>query len=161
MTKVAIITDSHFGCRKGSQIFHDYFQKFYEDTFFPCLDSRNIDTVLHLGDSFDVRKGIDYWSLDWAKTHFFDKLRSRKTQLHLIVGNHDIFYKNNLTINSPRLNLREYDNVTIYDEPTTADIRGTSVFMVPWVCEGNAERFTEELDATSASVCMGHLELAG
>ena len=65
--KVAIITDTHLGCRKGSQIFHDYFESFYRDTFFPTLDERGIDTVLHMGDVFDVRKGIDYWSLDWSK----------------------------------------------------------------------------------------------
>ena len=33
--KVAIITDQHFGMRKGSQIFHDYMKKFYDEVFFP------------------------------------------------------------------------------------------------------------------------------
>ena len=46
--KVALITDTHFGIRKGSQIFHDYFKKFYVDTFFATLDRINIDTVIHL-----------------------------------------------------------------------------------------------------------------
>lgn len=159
--RVAIITDTHFGVRKGSQIFHDYFKDFFDRTFFHTLDSRSIDTVVHLGDCFDVRKGIDYWSLDWAKANFFDPLKERGIKLHLIVGNHDIFYKESLSINSPRLNLGEYDNVSVYDAPETVSIKGTNVFMVPWICTGNAERFTQELDATSASLCMGHLELAG
>ncbi len=159
--KVAIITDTHFGIRKGSQIFHDYFSQFYSSTFFPLLDSRSIDTVVHLGDCFDVRKGIDYWSLDWAKTNFFDPLRERGIHLYLIIGNHDIFYKESLSINSPGLNLREYDNITIIDSPSTVSIRDTNVFMVPWLCTGNAERFTQELDATPADLSMGHLELAG
>ena len=159
--KVALITDTHFGVRKGSQIFHDYFSQFYSSTFFPLLDSRSIDTVVHLGDCFDVRKGIDYWSLAWAKANFFDPLRERGIQLILIVGNHDIFYRESLSINAPGLNLAEYDNITIVDSPRTVSVRDTNVFMVPWICAGNAERFTQELDATTADISMGHLELAG
>ena len=158
---VALITDTHFGIRKGSQIFHDYFNKFFRDTFFSTLDERNIDTVIHLGDCFDVRKGIDYWSLDWAKTNFFDPLKERGIHLHLIVGNHDIFYKESLSINSPGLNLREYDNISIYDSPTTVKINNRLCFMVPWVCNDNAEQFLDELESTNADVVFGHLELAG
>ena len=29
--KVAIITDTHYGARKGSKYLHDYFEKFYDD----------------------------------------------------------------------------------------------------------------------------------
>jgi DNA repair exonuclease SbcCD nuclease subunit len=159
--KVAIISDTHFGVRKGNQIFHDYFEKFYNEVFFPTLDERGIDTVVHLGDCFDVRKGIDYWSLAWAKRVFFDPLLERGIKVHIIVGNHDIFYKQSLSINSPNLNLSEYGNVAIYSEPGTHTISGYSVFMVPWICEANAEAFSEELAYSEAKVCMGHLELAG
>ena len=159
--KVAIITDTHFGVRKGSQIFHDYFEKFYRDTFFPTIDKLGITSVLHLGDCFDVRKGIDYWSLDWAKRVFFTPLQERGIELHMIVGNHDIFYKQSLRINSPQLNLSQYDNITVYDRPVTTFIEGTEIFMVPWICEDNAAEFTSACSATDASICMGHLELAG
>lgn len=159
--KVAIITDTHFGVRKGSQLFHNYFQEFYDGTFFHTLDSRSIDTVVHCGDCFDVRKGIDYWSLDWAKTHFFDPLRERGIKLHIIIGNHDIFYRESLSIHAPGLNLREYDNITIHDRPETVSIKDCLYFMVPWICNGNAEEFTQQLESTDADVCFGHLELAG
>ncbi len=161
MSKVAIITDTHFGVRKGSQIFHDYFEKFYTDTFFPTLDERGITSVLHLGDVFDVRKGIDYWSLDWARRVFFSPLNQRGIDTHILVGNHDIFYKNTLRINSPQLNLMEYDNISLYDRPQTAVIDGREVFMVPWICEDNATEFASACKTTDATICMGHLELAG
>ena len=32
--KIALITDTHYGARKGSKTFHDFFQKFYDDIFF-------------------------------------------------------------------------------------------------------------------------------
>ena len=161
MSKVAILTDTHFGVRKGSQIFHDYFEKFYADTFFPTLLERGIRTCLHLGDCFDVRKGIDYWSLDWSKRVFFDRLRQEGIDTHLIVGNHDIFYKENTSINSPVLNLREYENLSIIDRPQTIQVHDTLCFMVPWICPGNAQDFLDELESTDASICMGHLEITG
>ena len=159
--KVALLTDTHFGSRKGSELFHNYFKQFYDETFFKYLDDNNIKTVIHLGDCFDVRKSIDYFSLNWAKTNFFTPLKERGINLHLIVGNHDIFYKNSLSLNAPTLNLAEYDNISIYDSPQTASICGREIFMTPWICEDNAEEFTEQLEVTSASICMGHLELTG
>ena len=159
--KVAILTDTHFGVRKGNQVFHDYFEKFYDEIFFPSLKENKIDTVIHLGDCFDVRKGIDYWSLAWSKKVFFDRLRQEGIELHLIVGNHDIFYKESLAINSPGLNLREYENISIYSRPETVSIKDRLCFMVPWICTDNAEQFMEQLESTSATLCMGHLELAG
>ena len=161
MTKIALITDTHFGMKKGSQIFHDYFEKFYNETFFPTLDARSIDTVIHLGDVFDVRKGIDYWSLDWAKRVVFQPLYDSGIETHIIVGNHDIFYRQSLKINAPALNLNEFTNIITYAEPTTANIRGTEIFMIPWVCEDNADDFVRERDASKAKVAMGHLEVAG
>ena len=65
--KVAIITDQHFGFKKGSKLYHDYFLKFYEETFFPTLEREGITTILDLGDTFDNRKGIDSYSLDWRR----------------------------------------------------------------------------------------------
>ena len=47
--KVAIITDTHFGARKGSQVFHEFFQKFYDDVFFPTLEERDIKACIHMG----------------------------------------------------------------------------------------------------------------
>ena len=73
--KVAIITDTHYGARKNSKLFHDYFEKFYRDVFFPNLKKYGIDTVIHMGDAFDSRKGIEFKSLQWAKRVVFDPLR--------------------------------------------------------------------------------------
>ena len=70
--KVAIITDTHYGARKGSKHLHEYFEKFYNDIFFPELEKNNIDTIIHMGDIFDSRKSIDYYSLEWSKRVIFE-----------------------------------------------------------------------------------------
>ena len=92
MAKVAIITDTHFGARDGRHIFHDFFEKFYTNTFFPALKEYKVDTVLHLGDLFDRRKYIDYFSLMRSKEYFFEPMRDYK--MHVLVGNHDIALRN-------------------------------------------------------------------
>ena len=109
--KIGIITDQHFGARKGSTHFHEYFQKFYDDTFFPAIDREGITTLIDMGDTFDNRRSIDLWSLKWAKENYFDKLRDRGIAVYTIVGNHTAYYKNNNTINTIDLLLREYNNI--------------------------------------------------
>ena len=74
--KVAIITDQHFGARKNSKLFHDYFLKFYDEVFFPSLEAEGITTVIDMGDTFDSRKGIDFSALAWAKEHYYDRLKN-------------------------------------------------------------------------------------
>ena len=51
--KVAIISDQHFGARKGSKFLHDYFKKFYNEVFFPYLKDNDIKVVIDMGDTFD------------------------------------------------------------------------------------------------------------
>ena len=86
--KVAIITDQHFGARKGSKFLHDYFKKFYNEVFFPYLKDNDIKVVIDMGDTFDNRRNIDLWSLEWAKENYYNKLRDLGITVHTIVGNH-------------------------------------------------------------------------
>ena len=79
--KIALITDTHFGARKANVAFHEYFKKFYDDIFFPTIKERNIKNVIHLGDSFDNRKNVDFWALDWAKEVVYDRLAQYNTCL--------------------------------------------------------------------------------
>jgi DNA repair exonuclease SbcCD nuclease subunit len=92
--KLGIITDTHYNFKKANKQFHEYFAKFYNEFFFPNLEKNNITTVVHMGDAFDNRKGIDFWALEWAKENVYDKFRDLGITVYNIVGNHDIYYKN-------------------------------------------------------------------
>ena len=159
--KIAIITDQHFGARKNSKLFHDYFLKFYDDVFFPTLEKEKITTVIDMGDTFDSRKGIDFSALTWAKNHYFDRLRDMGIEVHTIVGNHTAYYKNTNDINAIDLLLREYDNVKVYSETTSIDVCGLNVLLVPWINQENKEMTLKMINKSRAPVCMGHLELQG
>jgi|TARA_B100000676_G_C18021493_1_gene812900 hypothetical protein len=159
--KVAIITDQHFGCRKNSKLFHDYFLKFYNDIFFPYLEENNITTIIDMGDTFDSRKGIDFSALAWAKNNYYDRLESMGIHVHTIVGNHTAYYKNTNEVNAVDLLLREYDNVTIYSEATEVEIGGLPILFIPWINQDNEEKTFKIIKNSTCKVAMGHLELQG
>ena len=159
--KVAIITDQHFGARKNSKLFHDYFLKFYNDIFFPYLEENGISIVIDMGDTFDSRKGIDFSSLAWAKDNYFDRLKNMDIHVHTIVGNHTAYYKNTNQVNAVDLLLREYDNITVYSETTEVDIDNLKVLFVPWINSENFESSVKSIKASNSTCAMGHLELNG
>jgi DNA repair exonuclease SbcCD nuclease subunit len=159
--KVAIITDQHFGARNDSIAFLDFFQKFYDNTFFPTLDASGINTVLVLGDTFDRRKYVNFYALDRAKKMFFDKLEERGITVYMLAGNHDTYYKNTNEVNSPDLLLTEYNNIEVIAEPKTINVNGFEVCMLPWICPENYTQSLDEIKNTTSTLCMGHLEIAG
>jgi len=159
--QVAIITDQHFGCRKNSKLFHDYFLKFYDDVFFPTLEQYGITTLIDMGDTFDSRKGIDFSALSWAKNNYYDRLQQMGVKVHTIVGNHTAYYKNTNEVNAVDLLLREYDNVTVYSKPTEVMLGNLKTLFIPWINQENEEKTLKLIENTTCSCAMGHLELRG
>ena len=159
--KVAIITDQHFGARKNSKFFHDYFLKFYNDVFFPAIEKEGITTIIDMGDTFDSRKGIDFAALSWAKNNYYDRLRDMGITVHTIVGNHTAYYKNTNDVNAVDLLLREYDNVKVYSEVSSIEVGGLNILLVPWINQENHDSSIGLIKKSRAPVCMGHLELNG
>jgi DNA repair exonuclease SbcCD nuclease subunit len=157
--RVAIITDTHYGCRKGSKLFQDYFEQFYKNVFFPTLEKEEITTVMHLGDAFDSRKSIDYQSLEWTKRVVLDPLL--KYDVHMLVGNHDAYYKNTNSVNSPSLLLQNYSNIKTYSDPEVIKIGNLNVLLIPWICADNEEKTLRLIKKSGCKVAMGHLELNG
>ena len=157
--KVAIITDTHYGARKGSKYLHDYFELFYKNIFFPSLKEHGVKTVIHMGDAFDSRKSIDYQSLEWSKRVVFDPLK--KYDVHMIVGNHDTYYKNTNEVNSPELLLQTYTNIKTYSKPTEVNIGGLDILFLPWINQENEALSLNTIKKTTCRCAMGHLELQG
>ena len=161
MSKVVIITDQHFACRKNSKLHHDYFLQFYENVFFPYLKENNIKTVIDLGDTFDNRKYIEFPAIDWVTTNYYDKLLKLGIDHHIIVGNHTSYFKNTNRINSPELLLNQYSNITVYSEPTEVKIDNLPILFVPWINQENEQKTLDLIKSTKTQVSMGHLELNG
>jgi metallophosphoesterase superfamily enzyme len=102
-----LITDQHFGVRNDNQSFINLYKNFTTKVV-PFIKASNIEQVIALGDTFDKRRSVNFMSLQEAKQMWFSPLDEMGVRLHMLVGNHDIYYKNSLKINAPRELLGEY-----------------------------------------------------
>lgn len=160
--KAAIIADTHFGVRGDSDLFLADAEKFITETFIPYLDKHSIKLIIHLGDLFDKRTKITLTTLDRVKAFFFDALKKRDIEVHLIIGNHDTPYRDTNFPNSPELLINEeYDNVHIYPSVDELSFWGKRILFVPWINNENREATNTAILNSTAEYMMGHLEIQG
>lgn len=160
--KIAILNDTHAGCRNSSDIFMDYQEQFYRDVFFPYLLENNITQILHLGDYYDNRKTINFKALQHNRKIFLEPMRKHGITMDIIPGNHDVYYKNTNELNALKELQGHYMNeVNLVMEPTVMNYDGTEVALVPWINPENEKTTLEFLKNTSAEIVGAHLELQG
>jgi len=157
--KIALLGDTHFGARGDSQHFHAFFEKFYSEIFFPYLKRNNIQVVLQLGDIFDRRKYSNHYTLDEAKRYFFSQFEPNGVNLITLLGNHDLFYRESLSVSSSELFLTQFKNVEIIKQPT--QIKSLDISVIPWICKENYDECVNFIKNDTSRICVGHFEISG
>lgn len=155
--KIALISDTHYGCRNDHIAFLDNNKKFLDNLFFPLLESEKIDTIIHLGDLVDRRKYSNHYTISRLRRDFLDRLSNY--DVYWILGNHDLFYKQSLKVNASSL-VQDYQIVVI-NFPIEFNFDGLEMLFVPWICEENREECYEAINKSNAPICMGHFEFQG
>ena len=160
--KIAILNDTHCGCRNSSDIFMDYQERFYRDVFFPYLLENDIKHILHLGDYYDNRKTINFKALSHNRKIFLERLRQYGITMDIIPGNHDTYFKNTNELNALKELQGHYMNeVNLVMEPKVVKYGELDVALVPWINQENESDTLEFLKSCKAPVVGAHLELAG
>jgi DNA repair exonuclease SbcCD nuclease subunit len=159
--KICILGDTHFGARGDSLDFHKYFERFYDEVFFPYLNANDIKVIFQMGDLFDRRKFINFNTLHLCRRYFFDRCQILGIKVHTLLGNHDIAFKNTLEVNSTGLLLNEYENIHYYDSFETTEFDDVLIDVVPWICDDNEQEIFEKMKQSTAQICFGHFEIAG
>ena len=162
--KIALLNDTHFGARNDSLIFDDYFHKFYDNIFFPYIKKYNIRTLIHLGDVVARRKYINYRIAHSFRYKFLQRLWDEKIDTHIIVGNHDIYFRNTNKINAVQELCTTPDGQHepwIYEEPKVVDFDGLNILMLPWINPENEEHSLKTLETAHADILIAHLDLNG
>ena len=162
--KIALLNDTHFGARNDSPAFLEYFMRFYNEQFFPYLEKNNIKTLIHLGDVTDRRKFINFKTAHAFRQKFMKRLWEMKVDTHIIIGNHDTYFKNTNEVNSVSELCTTYDGVNepwIYTNPKEVELGGCRMLFLPWICDDNYEESIYAIDNSTSEICMGHLEIKG
>jgi 3',5'-cyclic AMP phosphodiesterase CpdA len=160
VNKIAIINDTHFGVRNDSSFFLEKCLSYFENVVFPYIKENNITNMIHLGDFFDRRKYINFNTLSEVRRRFLEKI-PKDVHFHIILGNHDTFYKNTNEVNSLKELFRGYSNITLYDTPSTIDINNLKISLIPWINDTNKIEYYDYIQTCNSPILMGHFEIIG
>ena len=154
--KIGIFTDIHYGRNK------DDIKKL--DQLDSCIDwiintfkKQKIDWIFFMGDWFESRFSINVNTLNHA-VNSFKKVCNSFEHVFMILGNHDIYYKNVNNINSIKFFGDLAKNVTIVeDTPFMINNCGYNLLLVPW----GADIDQIKKDKPKIDYMFGHFEVNG
>lgn len=159
MSKILLITDTHFGARNGNGFVQKHFEDFYKNHFFPHIAQNKFSRIIHLGDLFDNRKYINYKTLFYWINNFIKPLNDCNIPIDLIIGNHDTYNKSTNDINSPEVLLENFSNFRVYRE--CYENEKDSILYVPWINPENKDATKLAIQKSNCRTLMGHLEIQG
>lgn len=158
---IAFLGDMHIGARSGNKLYHEYFALFYKD-FFDWIDSNGVKEIVQVGDMFDVRKHVDTWCLKFFEDTFVQEIVKRNLKVYVIVGNHDIHFRESLEVNTPALVLSKWkDNFVVIDKPKDITIDNKKFLLVPWITKNNRDEIEDAIALSSSDYLVGHFEFNG
>lgn len=160
MAKIALLTDTHFGVRNDNPIVLENMKRSM-DFFFREIEARKIDDIIHLGDLYDRRKYVNYLTSSVCRNSFLVPA-SRNYRTHIVIGNHDQYFKNTHEVNALReLVAGRYANINVYSTPSEVNVAGLDILLLPWISDDNRDVAEQAIKNSTARVAMGHLELTG
>ena len=162
--RIALLNDTHFGVRNDSEAFRQYQLDFFDNQFFPFMQEHNIKNLIHLGDVVDRRKFINHQTASVFRKRFFDRLYEEQIDTHIIIGNHDTYFKNTNEVNAIENLYTTFDKRNepfIYTNSQEVEFDGCKMLFVPWICDDNYEHSMNMLRTSTAEIVMGHLEIKG
>jgi DNA repair exonuclease SbcCD nuclease subunit len=120
---------------------------------------KKTDSVVILGDIFDSRSSVDFKVLNDAIV-FFNNLSSKCKDVHILVGNHDLYYKENDLYN---VNCRflQSKNVRIVYNTEVITIQDKACLFIPWIDtpESKAKALIQLQD--KHDIVFGHMDTVG
>ena len=148
--KVACFTDIHFGLRNNSRQHNTDCEEFVL-WFIKEAKKANCETCIFLGDWHHHRASINVSTMNYTMSNL-EFLSKAFTNVFVIMGNHDLFYRDKREINSVAFGSL-YDNVHIVNSIFTEG----DVSIIPWLVQDE----WKEMPGIKSRYIFGHFELGG
>lgn len=148
--KVIAFSDIHFGLKHNSEE-HNQDCLDFIDWLVEEAKKRDIDTCMFLGDWHHHRSNVNLVTLDYTM-RALRKLNESFSKVYILVGNHDMYYREKRDIHSMII-ASEFNNLNLISD---LYIEGDVAF-IPWLV--NDEWKT--ISSIKSKYIFGHLELPG
>lgn len=157
--KILNIGDLHLGVKADDP----WVQSLQRDGIKQALEiskKHGITRWIQYGDWFDVRKAITHTCMEFSR-EIVQMIIDAGITVDVIIGNHDMHFKNKLTPNSVTELLSQYPNINVYEHPTTVNYDDVEIDLIPWMCDENTKEILDFIKQSSSQYCIGHWELNG
>lgn len=126
--RAAVFTDIHFGKKNNSKDFNNDCLEFVK---WFCEEAKefNADTIIFSGDWHDTRRNLNVLTMNYS-IQALKILNQHFNKIYFIPGNHDLYFRDNRTVNSIEF-AKYFDNINIIEKPTVID----NVGLIPWLVE--------------------------
>ena len=148
--KVLVFSDFHVGLKNGSASRLKIAAICLKEIV-SAIKANDIKTVIFCGDYFHSRKSLELNTLDAGNK--FLSILAKYAKVYLIVGNHDLFYKNVNDISSVSI-FKDHSNVEVISEPTEIELNGQKSILVPW--NSNLSNYKPE----TFDLMFGHFDIS-
>jgi DNA repair exonuclease SbcCD nuclease subunit len=148
--KTLLFTDIHFGLKNNSTLKLKICVNVIK-TLVETIKKNKIENCIFAGDLFHNRINLSVDTIN-VVLKCISYLASH-CKVYLIIGNHDIYNKNRIDVNSMNI-FKDTPNVIIIDKPTIVSINGNKTLLSPWL--SNLSTYDEE----TFDMMIGHFEIS-
>ena len=148
--KVLVFTDLHIGL-KGAQKNRLAICVKVVKKIIDYIVANGIETILFLGDWNHTRVSTENNALNVS--YRLMQAMAKVAKVYAILGNHDIYMKNSLDINSLVI-FKDLANVVLVDKVMEASINGNKSLLIPWLGDLTA------YDKESQDMLFGHFDIS-
>jgi len=146
--KVACFTDIHFGMKGNSRIHNDDCEAFIY-WFIEQAKLHGCETCIFLGDWHHHRSSTNVSTMNYTVSNM-ERLGKAFEKVYVIMGNHDLFYRDKREINSMEF-IRNIPNIHIVNDW----IETEDVAIIPWIVQDEWKRIPQ----MKQRYMFGHFEL--